>query len=152
MDGARRCVGRRGRREPGGIASLVRLNRETDGALNADMMVRLGVPFSLAPRIGWGNLADFVRHLGRDSCVYRARNPEEELFASGLHSNAALADLYDLVAEFITLYASAHSGKGRRPNRPKRYPRPWVEDGEFERIGRDPIPVSEFDRWYYGGE
>jgi len=41
--------------------------------------------------------------------------------------------------------------KSKRPPKPKRIPRPGVEESDGKRIGRDPIPISEFDSWY-GGE
>ena len=34
---------------------------------------------------------------------------------------------------------------------PPRYPRPW-ETGDKQRIGSGAIPISEFDKWYYGGD
>ena len=61
-----------------------------------------------------------------------------------------LADIYDLIANFAVMYARAHSG-GRTVKQVPRYPRPW-EKGDVQRIGRDPIPIEEFDSWYYGGE
>ena len=117
------------------------------------MMERMGAPLDLAPAIGWHNVRDFARHAAANqaSNLWRAAHPDEAAYASGLHLNAALADLFDLVAEFATAYATANS-KGRRAKRPPRYPRPWVRDSGTKRIGRGAIPVAEFDAWYYGGE
>lgn len=41
--------------------------------------------------------------------------------------------------------------RSKRPPRPKRIPRPGVSD-DVHRIGRGPISVSEFDKWFYGGD
>ena len=127
----------------------MQLNDATDGALNADMMERLGVPFECAHLIGWHNVADFARHLDQASCVWRAQFPEEANYSSALHANAALADIFDIIAAFAANFARAH-GNGRAKT-PKPYPRPWISDRDERHIGRDPIPVADFDDWYYGG-
>ena len=112
-------------------------------------MRTLGVPLDRCHLLGWHNVADLARCLLQDqgSDVWRAEHTEESNFSGPLQANALLADLYDLVAQFAVAYAAAHSKS--RPKKPKRYPRPW-DKGE-QRIGRDPIPIKDFNSWYYGG-
>ena len=38
------------------------------------------------------------------------------------------------------------------PPRPRRIPRPGVDPYEGRRIGKEPIPIEDFNEWYYGGE
>ena len=74
--------------------------------------------------------------------------PDAFEFASDLKRNAILADIFDAVTLFTYTFARAHGSKGRKP---EPYPRPWAS-GYAQKIGSDPIPISEFDRWYYGGD
>lgn len=110
------------------------------------MMERLGVPFEYGHLIGWHNVSDFARHLDQASNTWRAQHQDEANYASGLHTNAALADIYDLLAALAVSFSRAHGG---RPKAPKPYPRPWVDDKDEKHIGRDAIPVADFDDWYY---
>lgn len=110
----------------------------------------LGVPLDYCHLYGWHNVAALARHLRQDegSFIWRAENRELAQYGSDLSRSAMLADLIDMVASFAHLYVSAHTHS--KPRQPKPYPRPWKKD--TERIGKDPIPISEFDKWYYGGE
>lgn len=83
-----------------------------------------------------------------DSATYRALKPEETRFASRLQTNAILADVFDAIATFAALFAKAHGGKGKAP---APYPRPWAKADE-QKIGSEPIPIKDFDNWYYGGD
>lgn len=113
------------------------------------MMRTIGVPLDRCHLVGWRNVADLARCLLKDqgSYTWRAEHAEEASYSEPLQTNAILADVYDLLAHFATAYAAAHSRS--KPSQPKRYPRPWAKDQE--RIGRDPIPISKFNEWYYGG-
>jgi len=118
------------------------LDEETEGALNADMMERLGIAIDQALRFGWHNVYIWAQHLGQGTHVYSYRNEDEAAYASQLHLAAMLADIYDLLA---------HARYGQEAEKIK-YPRPWNQ--ERMRIGkrRDAIPIADFDSWYYGGE
>lgn len=132
----------------GGILGLVRLDKETDGALTADMMERLGVTFAKAPiTFGWHAMATWARHLPQDSATWRATHPEHARWSSDLGRAAMLADLFDAIAHVIGAIGAAH---GARPRPPKPYPRPGAR--QEQRIGSGGIPVAEFDAWYYQDE
>lgn len=94
---------------------------------------------------GWGELVNFSKHLPLNSATYRALKPDEYKFSADLQRSALLADIFDLIGVFIHMFAKKGSEK------PKPYPRPWVK-GNVQKIGSDPIPISEFNKWYYGGE
>ena len=99
-----------------------------------------------AVSFGWGELVNFSNHLPIESATMRAMKPEEYKFSTGLQRNAILADIFDAVAYFMFMF-------GKKSNkRPKPYPRPWAKGGEVKKIGSDPIPIAEFDKWYYGGD
>jgi len=104
------------------------------------MMERLGIPITRGHLFGWHHVCVWVRHLGQGTHTWAALNREEAAYASQLHLAAQLADLYDLIA-------TARFGEDAWRIR---YPRPWDEGREH--FGEDPIPISEFDSWYYGGE
>ena len=115
-------------------------------------MTRAGATLSDVPaRIPWTALRSFVTHLGIDSALAAELHPEEAAWASPAKAASVLADLFDLVAAFRYEVALSNTQKGRRkPPRPRPYPRPGARDDRV-RIGRDPIPVREFDEWWEGG-
>lgn len=116
------------------------------------MMCRLGLRFEDSPEIGWDCVLVFTRHLDSQSAVYRARHPEEASFASPLKQAAILADLYDAIRSLEYTFVLAHLKKGAAPPpEPRKYPRPGVDDG-VQRIGKDAIPIADFEEWYYGGD
>ena len=109
------------------------------------MMERLGLSFPMAlHHHGPRALATWARHLGQGSYFFAAEHGEEAAYASQLHIAAQLADLYDLIA-------TARYGKDA--DRIK-YPRPWDGRSERMRFGKpeDAIPISDFDKWWNGGE
>ena len=104
------------------------------------MMERLGIPLERGSLFGWSNVLNWARHLGQGSYVFAAKHKEEAAYMSQLHIAAQLADLYDMLNLFRYGFAKTH-------RTPEPYPRPW--DGK-QKIGRGAIPVSDFDKWYYG--
>lgn len=110
----------------------------------------LGMTMEQAARsFGWGNLRDFAANLPQTSATFRALHPEFDRFASDAGRSAILADIFDAINALGYMFAKAHGAKGAKP--PEPYPRPGAQD-KGERIGSDPIPISEFNDWYYGGE
>lgn len=97
---------------------------------------------------GWGELINFADNLPLDSRTVYAKNREVFDFASDLKRNAILADIYDAIAMFLHSFGKVHGSKSPKP---KPYKRPWLSESEHH-IGRGAIPISEFEKWYYGGE
>lgn len=137
----------------GGIAGLIRLIDEHGGALEYDLMTRAGAVLDDVPaRIPWTALRSFVGHLDAGSALVRELSPEIARFVSPANAAAMMADLIDTVAYFRWESSASRAGKGRRkPKKPKPYPRPGDKERRGTVIGRDPIPISEFDEWWEGG-
>lgn len=83
--------------------------------------------------------------------------PESATVASTLGDKAGwsrvemlLARICEGIEELAWITACKGAKKSSWPRRPERIPRPGVEPDEGRRIGRDPIPISEFDAWYGG--
>ena len=70
-------------------------------------------------------------------------------WAGTLQTNAILADIYDALAAFNTSYVAANSK--HKPKKPEQYPRPWAKK-KTKRIGRDAIPITQFDNWWKRGK
>lgn len=141
---------RHGRGQPGGIIGLVRLDRESGGALDYDCMVQLGVRLADIPRtFGWDALPIMARHLTTESAVWRHLHPDEAPWTQPIRLAAIMADLFDAVRGFAHAYAQAHTK--RKLKRPEPYPRPWAHDDTKRSYGADPIRVGDFDAWYYEG-
>ena len=128
----------------GGIAALVDLNRDTDGALAADILERLHVPITQAHRIGWGEIYAWARHLGSGSYTFGAKQPEYDITpALVLEFIACCADAINSLNHNL---CRAYGSKGKKPDP---IPRPWTED-KVKKIGSAPIPIRDFESWYYG--
>ena len=63
-----------------------------------------------------------------------------------------LARICEGIEELAWITACKGLKKSSWPKRPERIPRPGVEPDGDRHIGKDPIPISEFDEWYGGGE
>lgn len=131
----------------GGIIALVRLDRETDGALTADCMERLGCTLAKARLFyGWHSLAVWARHLPQESATWRAQHPDEAAFASAYGRALIATDIFDAIAYGTVSIVKANRATMRDP---KPYPRPNAKDRDARHFGSGGIPISEFDAWYY---
>ena len=109
----------------------------------------LGMPFELAAvSFGWGNLRDFSRNLPQTSATWRTLHQDESWFITPMQVSEMLASLHDAVMAFAYAFSKAYGATGQKP---PEFPRPWTKN-DGESIGSEPIPISEFNDWYYGGE
>lgn len=92
-------------------------------------------------------LAAFVRHLPAESATMAALSPD----CGWSRTDMLLARICEGIEMLTWLEACKGQKRSKRPPKPKRIPRPGVKPDE-KRIGRDPIPISDFEEWYYGGE
>lgn len=136
----------------GGICALVRVDRETDGALDADCMAHLGARLSDVPlTIGWDGLLVLYRHADETWATWRAQNRGQVGdWCTTLRTNALLADCVDAINAAAYVVAKAHSMKGSRPKAPDPVERPWAKAAGERHLGSGAIPRSEFLDWYYG--
>lgn len=145
----------RGRCRLGKIAGLARTVELYGEAIDYDLMTR--TRWTLRDwedgRLDSRSLTRFVLGLGFDSAYYRACHPEDRnsiAWVDGSAECALIAELIDTVR--ASANALAYKGTGKRPPKLIPYPRPWQKDTSVQHFGRDPIPIGDFDRWYYGGE
>lgn len=116
------------------------------------MLDRLGVGLEGAHLLGWDAVGRFVANLGMDSATFRALHPEEAAFASPLQQSYMLAEIIDTLRRLEHAYTVTHLKKGyAEPPPPEPFPRPGVKP-RTQHIGSDPIPIADFDNWYYGGD
>jgi hypothetical protein len=112
-------------------------------------MTQLGVRLADIPRaFGWDALCVLRRHAPMDSALMRWLHKDEADYSSDLHRAAMLADIFDAIQR--NTYADLCIHSKQRPKEPKRYPRPWLDDSDEMKVGASPIPVSDFNSWYYG--
>ena len=104
----------------------------------------------LGGALSWRALLHFVTCLGPTSALVRELRPELNEMAPWLDGSMVaplLADLIDCLN--MQRWERAVAASGKKPRKPKRVTRPWDGGGKGERvIGRDPIPVSEFEAWW----
>lgn len=115
-------------------------------------MTRAGATLAMVPDpISWNALRSFVTHLDQESAVYAELDPERAAWARCADVKTLLADIYDLVAAFRWEFCSANTPPRKaRPPKPRPYRRPGAKDDRV-RVGRDPIPIREFDDWWNEG-
>lgn len=93
-------------------------------------------------------LCHFVANLSLDSATVSAASGYKGMREWGERekTNILLADLYDNITAFRYLYATSKSK--RKIKRPKPYPRPWAKNDKVKHIGKDPIRVKDFAKWW----
>lgn len=90
-------------------------------------------------------LLAFLRHLPSESASVGAVGGQD----GWSRTDMLLARLCEGVEELLWVTVAKGQPRSRWPRRPERIQRPGVEP-EGRHIGKDPIPISEFDKWYGG--
>lgn len=94
-------------------------------------------------------LLAFVRHLPLESATVA----EVDDRGGWSMTQQLIARLIESVESLDWHFMCSRIPKGRsKPPHPKPIARPGVKRDEGQRIGRDPIPVQDFNDWYYGGD
>ena len=122
---------------------------EHGAALDYDLLTKTRYQLSdVGGALSWGTLRHFVQYLPRDSALSREIVPltDAERWTNGDATASILADLFDLVAQLRA--EMAVKGSGKKPKHMKPYPRPGVTPKGTRHMGKDPIPVSEFEDWW----
>ena len=142
------------RHDGGGIAGLVRQIAEHGEAIEYDLITRAGMSLDDVPaRLSWRALGVFVRHLDASSAYVREVAPDTAPWIGTDLLATMTADLIDALRILDWHFCQANTPKGKpKPRKPKPYPRPWKTDDSTVKVGRDPIPIKDFDTWWNGGD
>lgn len=73
--------------------------------------------------LSWGALGSFLHSARPDSALVAEEKPEVAEWSTTFKTNVILADLYDAVTWLTAIVAV--KGSGKRPQKPKEYPRSW---------------------------
>jgi len=92
-------------------------------------------------------LLAFLRHLPPESASCAEIDGADGGWS---RSDMLLARTCEAVEALLWVTACKGARRSSWPKRPERIARPGVSPDEGRRIGRDPIPISEFDSWYGG--
>jgi len=101
----------------------------------------------LGGELGERALLAFVKHLPSESATARAAQPD---MGGWSRTDMLLARTCEAVEQLLWVTVCRGVKKSKWPPRPQRIIRPGVTD-DAKRIGKDPIPIEQFDEWY-GGE
>ena len=73
-------------------------------------------------------------------------------WATQAKTNAILASIYDILAVINANLCA--KGSGKKPKKPKPYPRPWIENKkpEVTHFGRGALPPDELREWFRSKE
>ena len=118
------------------------------GAVEYDLMTRTRFTLDdLGGGLSARALISFLGHLPPESASYASINPDAGGWSK---TDMLLARICEAVESTAWMVACKGVKKSHWPQRPKRITRPGVADDDEKRIGRDPIPISDFDEWYGG--
>lgn len=128
----------------GGIFGLCQLLDEHGEAIAFDLItLGLRLDWLGTEALSWWDLLVVVKHLGRTSALAASLVGEAAQWGATEHLLAATLDA-------LNAANWQRAGKKTAP-RPKPIPRPGAKSAD-RRFGKDPIPISEFDDWWEGGD
>lgn len=131
----------------GGIISLAEFVSEHREAVNYDLLTRTGYDLDSVGRgLSWSALDAFIRNTPPDGALMREMRPEIAQWSTVAKTNAILADIYDLLSAINANLCA--KGSGKRPKRPKPYPRPGAMSNQ-RKIGKA-LPVDELKKRVFG--
>lgn len=93
-------------------------------------------------------LLAFLGNLPPESATVAAVKPDKGGWS---RTDMLLARICEGIEELSWITACKGLKRSQWPKKPQHIPRPGVEQDGARRIGKDPIPISEFDDWYGGG-
>lgn len=92
----------------------------------------------------WDELRDLIGHLPRESALQRAVLGESARWGEVEH---LLAVLIDLAQAQLWMTTAVNTPKGKRPKRPRPYPRPGVEDPSQRRFRGRRMSLADAAAW-----
>ena len=143
MDGSYKETGEN---KLGGMISLARFVTEHYEAIDYDLLTKTGMSLSdVGGRLSWSALYSFITKY-ENGALLRELSPEIALWDTTAKTNVILADIFDMLAAINANLCA--KGSGRRPKRPKPYPRPKSAK-EQRKIGK-PMPIDELHKRIFG--
>ena len=131
------------------MIGLAKFTAEHRKAIERDLLVRTGFNLDDVGRaLPWSTFGAFLSHAEPDSALAAELHPELAEWSTVLKTNQILADIFDILA-VIQATLAAKGGK-KKPQKPKPYPRPWVEDKSRRHFGAGGLPPKELHAWFAG--
>lgn len=128
------------------MISLARFVNEHYEAVDYDLLTKTGLSLSdVGGRLTWSALYSFITK-NDNGALLRELNPELSIWDSTAKTNAILADIFDMLAAINANLCA--KGSGKRPKRPKPYPRP--KETKVERKIGKPMPIDELHKRIFG--
>ena len=118
-------------------------------AIERDFFVETGHELrEIGRTLSWSTLDAFLSHIRPDSALAKELDPKMSSWATCTKTNMILASIYDLLAVINSNLCA--KGTGKKPKKPKPYPRPWIEEKkpEVTHIGKDALPPDELRKWF----
>lgn len=124
-------------------------------AIERDFFVETGHELREVGRnLSWSTLDAFLTHIRPDSALAKELNPKMSRWATQAQTNSILASIYDLLA--VVNANLCVKGTGKKPHKPKPYPRPWDEDKkqkpDVTHFGKGALPPDELRAWFKSKE
>lgn len=124
-------------------------------AIERDFFVETGHELREVGRtLSWSTLDAFLTHIKPDSALAKELNPKMSSWGTQAKTNTILASIYDLLAVLNANLCA--KGTGKKPHKPKPYPRPWDEDKkqkpDVTHFGKGALPPDELRAWFKSKE
>ena len=134
-----------------GLAKYVSEHRK---AIERDFFVETGHELrEVGHTLSWSTLDAFLRNINPESALARELDPKMSNWVSRAKTNAILASIYDMLAVINSNLCA--KGTGKRPKKPKPYPRPWDQEDkkpDVTHFGRGALPPDELRAWFKAKE
>ena len=128
------------------MISLARFVTEHYEAIDYDLLTKTGYSLDdVGGRLSWSALYSFILK-NENGALLRELRPDISTWGTTAKTNALLADIYDMLAAINANLCA--KGSGKRPKRPKPYPRPGESKTE-RKIGK-PMPIDELHKRIFG--
>lgn len=128
------------------MISLARFVTEHYEAIDYDLLTKTGYSLDdVGGRLSWSALYSFILK-NENGALLRELRPDISIWGTTAKTNALLADIYDMLAAINANLCA--KGSGKRPKRPKPYPRPGESKTE-RKIGK-PMPIDELHKRIFG--
>lgn len=122
-------------------------------AIEHDLIVETGHELrDVGSSLSWEALDSFLCNIGPGSALARELDPKMSNWATQAKTNAILASIYDILAVINANLCA--KGSGKKPKKPKPYPRPWIENKkpEVTHFGKGALPPDELREWFRSKE